>query len=278
MNVPRIKIYGERNTGTNYLEKLVHINLEVNTLRGNLPKSVARWFVKVSKPLSGLNEWYFLNTNEFLKDAYFGIMSGQNLGWKHAALLPPHRLIQTRNASTTYFITLTKNPYSWLISLYKRPYHSRYHVQSVSFSDYLEHPWQTVRREQAERVFLNPVVMWNEKNRSYIAAGQSPQIRLLMLRYEDLLADPEDAIAQIQRFTNCRRRQQAFVNIDESLKREQEKGFSYYQDYYLNERWRSLLSDRDLAIINRHLDESVMTYFRYPYITPGSAEHQHTSL
>ena len=47
-----IKIYGERNTNTNYLEKLIHLNLDAQQLPGVAP----RYVKTIQKILPG-KEW-----------------------------------------------------------------------------------------------------------------------------------------------------------------------------------------------------------------------------
>ena len=61
-----IKIFGERNTGTNYLRKLIEENLEVALLKGSISKG----------SIFTLREW--------TKDLFFILTKGKNLGWKHA--------------------------------------------------------------------------------------------------------------------------------------------------------------------------------------------------
>ena len=61
-----IKVLGERNTGTNYLQQLLELNLDADLLPGTVPP-----FVPGSAP-------------EFVRDAYFTLTGAANLGWIHA--------------------------------------------------------------------------------------------------------------------------------------------------------------------------------------------------
>ena len=63
-----MKIYGERNTGTNYIEKLVRMNLEAHLLNGVAPKPVQI----MRRVLPG---------KQFVRDRYFKLTYGRNLGW-----------------------------------------------------------------------------------------------------------------------------------------------------------------------------------------------------
>jgi hypothetical protein len=55
---PMVKIYGERNSGTTYLEALLTLNLDIDCLRGGLPKLIRRLL-----PRSEIaRDWYFRAT------------------------------------------------------------------------------------------------------------------------------------------------------------------------------------------------------------------------
>ena len=73
-----IKIYGERNTGTSYLEQLIVRNLNVDSLRGGIPRSIRRLFPN----------------SEYARDWYFRATRSRNLGWKHA-LVPSENQLAT---------------------------------------------------------------------------------------------------------------------------------------------------------------------------------------
>lgn len=53
-----------------------------------------------------------------------------------------------------------------------------------------------------------------------------------------------------------------FSNLNESTK-DKSKNFDYYNDYYLNERWKDELTDESISIINSRLDKSIVDYFGY---------------
>ena len=73
--VRQIKVYGERNTNTNYLEQLIHLNLDVGQLAGVVP----RYVKTIQKVLPG---------KEWLRDWYFSVTPHRNLGWKHSCVQP----------------------------------------------------------------------------------------------------------------------------------------------------------------------------------------------
>jgi hypothetical protein len=242
------KIYGERNTGSTYLERLLTHNFEVGCLPGGLPKPLHRAFPHSERA----RDWYFQGTWRW------------NLGWKHACPPSPDQLAAARtDPARVLFVTLTKNPYAWLHSLYRRPYHAR--RAYTSFRQFLSDPWEPVGRENVKAPFANPIELWNVKNRAYIELGH--YATAVQCRYEDLLADPYDFLKAISNEHALRRRRESFQNIDDAVKnRDRGKTFATYKDYYLNERWREELETDCISLINECLDPRVMAHFGYQRI------------
>jgi hypothetical protein len=247
--MPTIKIYGERNTGTNYLQQLINKNLNVHILQGTAPYRIR----KLQK---------FLPGKEWLVDLYFSQTFSKNLGWKHSLVKNTKKLNKYKITGKISFITLTKNPYSWLISLYRRPYH-QYYTEKPDFETFLNSTWKTVQRENAQKVFNNPIELWNKKNRSYIILKQD--LPTINLRYEDILRNPEEIIEQIKNKFNLYTKKDRFNNIVESTKKDQTNYF-FYKKYYLNEDWRKNLSDNCIKIINKNIDKNLLEYYNYKKI------------
>ena len=66
-----IKLYGERNTNTNYMSELIKLNLNARQVPGAVPGRV----MKLQELLPG---------NELVRDVYFHFTYRKNLGWKHS--------------------------------------------------------------------------------------------------------------------------------------------------------------------------------------------------
>lgn len=245
---PILKIYGERNTGTNYLSNLIALNFSVRLLPGVVPTLVD----KVQAAVPG---------ESWVKDLYFRATQHSNLGWKHS-FVPAARLDKRRCVALNGFITLTKNPYSWLLSLYKRPYHSKQGTVS-SFEDFLKTRWETVARENASNAYRNPVDIWNSKNSSYLKLATKYKTKLL--KYENLLAIPEESLEEIGSSFGLPRKSAEWLNVEGSTKQD-DRSFSGYQDYYLNERWRQELSPKVIEFVNSQLDDHCMAEFGYGYL------------
>jgi len=265
-----IKIYGERNTGTNYLFKLIELNLKAKLLPGSDPeflRSIQRW----------------LPGHEYLLDLYSSITYKKNLGWKHSLVMQPEVLKSFKICSNDlHYITLTKNPYSWLLSLYKRPYHYNYKfsifkdpyirllslyrrpyhytIKKLSFEQFLLTEWITTKRERTDKIVENPIELWNMKNRSYLNLHNN--FDSLSMRYEELITNPEDIISKIKQKFNVNYKHSSFKNISRSTKGDN-KDFSFYRKYYLDEQWKKELSDKSISIINKYLDKELIDYYDY---------------
>lgn len=252
MSQPKLKIYGERNTGTNYLRELIVLNIDVTLIPGEVPAFINR-----------LLEAKYFPDHEFFRDLYFSMSFHRNLGWKHMLVETPCRLKRFNICSENlFFVALTKNPYSWLLSLFRNPYH-QYWKHKPDFEEFIASPWRCVRREHGPRQFSSPVEMWNQKNAAYICLQTS--LPTMTIKYEDLISDPEAIIKKLSEEFALRRKQHQFVNLLNSTK-DDGKGFYFYRKYYLEETWREKLTPQSIEIINQQLAPDVMRHFNYDFI------------
>ncbi len=249
-----LKLYGERNTGTNYLTKLIAANLDVEQLRGVPPRL-----------LNLAIRWNKLPHTEKVQNAYHRISYWSNLGWKHAFAPSPSDIASLPVArSGLCFLTVSKNPYSWALSLYNKPY-NYYPVweEKPSFEDFITQAPPFVERERAPAGLSSPIDVWNQKNASYFALSTS--FPTANLRYEDILDDPQRAVEQLGTTLDLPKRKGGFENRERSTK-ERGKDFSYYRDYYLQEKWREKLKPNQIALINERLDKALVEKLGYNLI------------
>ena len=243
-----VKIYGERNTGTNYVSALIALNLAVRELPGVIPAGIRR----IHQMLPG---------REWVRDLYFACTRRHNLGWKHGLATTPKRLAREdrHRRQSLAFVTVTKNPYAWLLSLHRRPYHPT-HPGALDFETFLATPWRTVGRDNMHRVTLkSPVELWNTKNRSYLELAPANTLNTI---YETTIRDPQAFIDDVVDRFGIRRSTASFRNHEVSTK-DRTKDFGFYRDYYLNERWKDELTDAAISAINRRLDKDLVSRFGY---------------
>ena len=238
-----IKIYGERNSGTNYMEELLRTNLNARIIRYVPSQS----FGKYLKKESFIGLVYEYNKNEYL-------------GWKHGK--PRIKAINNYQNSKLLVITVTKNPYSFLLSLKRRPYHYRGN-KDCDFKTFISSNWQTIMRDNCGfKNIHSPMDLWNIKNKSYLELGQKVNKVVLNLKYEDIVLDPLKIVEKVVGILNEDFEANKFTNVEKSTKHDQ-KLYEEYKTFYLNEEWRKELASEDIELINERLDLELMEQFGY---------------
>ena len=241
-----IKVYGERNTNTNYMSKLIELNLNIKEIPGVVPPAI----LKMQKILPG---------NELIRDMYFHLTYRKNLGWKHARVKSMDKLNNYKLVnSDLIFLTITKNPYSWLLSLYRRPYH-QYYSKKPDFETFLRHPWRAIGRDNAGSMLKSPIELWNIKNNSYLQLNDKNTINITT---ESIFENPDSIIDNISRQFQIKRKSDVFINFERSTK-DKSKDTHFYRDYYLTEKWQDELTSDAIAIINETVDKKLMSHFGY---------------
>lgn len=204
-----IKIYGEQNSGTIYLEWLLNKNLDTTLL-----------------------------------DSY-------EFGWKHR-IAPSEDELTDKIKQEVLFLCLVKNPYSWLISMHKRPYHHE-SLRKLSFLDFLKYSYGDYR---------NPIVMWNKKNTSYVKMTDYVKFHEI-IKYEDILMDPAGFV-NIMADKYGFPKPAMFKNMVNLLTNSHGiKSQKFHKEYYLNEEWRKNLRHDHVKQINDWLDKSLMEKLNY---------------
>lgn len=116
MNERIIAIRGERNSGTNWVRKLILLNFKI--------------------------KWLFDKNTD--ADGYYG--------WKHGFLNNLH--IKKLNNDNAILLILHKNIFYWLVSMYEKPYCNCY-KKCKSFSEFLRAPYKLdipYNKENAENI------------------------------------------------------------------------------------------------------------------------------
>ena len=206
----KVKVFGERNSATIYIEWLLKKNFKVE------------------------------------------LLDYKSFGWKHR-LAPTKSELEMHAHDDVCFICIVKNPYSWLRSMHRRPYKQE-ELKNMKFSEFLKFPYGD---------YENPVKMWNKKNKSYLELSENVR-NFHMLKYEDLLVNPEKLLEQIQQ--KMRLSKSVFWFTDMEQKLSNKKGVSsnrFHKKYYLKEKWKDQYAAEDIAFINSQLDEELMQNFNY---------------
>lgn len=205
----KIKIYGERNSGTIYLEWLIHKNLVAE------------------------------------------IVEGFEFGWKHR-LAPVEDELTDLMKNEILYLCLVKNPYSWLLSMHKRPYQHEV-LKDLSFSEFIRYSYGD---------YKNPVALWNIKNRSYVELGNHVRHHMI-LKYEDLLKEPRTQLDHIAEVFSIEK-PGLFINIQKLLTNKHGiRREKFHTEYYIKEAWRKKLHRDQINFINSNIDQDLMRQFDY---------------
>jgi hypothetical protein len=258
----KLKIYGERNTGTNYLAELVQRNMDVDVLPGLVP-----WFdvpAMMTRKLRRLLPQAADQIHERARDRYFKATFERHLGWKH--MCPAPDMMSEAVLRDVRFLMVLKNPYAWLLSLHSKPYHVG--GMDERFEDFLDRFLPVMEtRENIGSEPLPAVEVWNRKVRGYFALEAAAR-HAVMVRYEGFLADEEATLTRVADDLDIPRRSH-FLSVPRGVKRgDRDRTQIDFAAYYLEERWRDKLSADAIRRINSLLDGELVVRLGYQLIDP----------
>jgi len=152
-------------------------------------------------------------------------------------------------------IILVKNPYSWLLSLWKKPHGSfqfRQKYINLHFDEFLRTEW---------RGYPNAVERFNDIYNAYIDFLED-RGNAFLVRSEDLQRDPEKVLNDICTHYDIKSR--PFKNINKEVNSGGNLVGKFDRlNYYLSEEWREKLSPQDIAFINKNIDTKIFDFFNY---------------
>lgn len=231
-NLKYVQIFGERCSGTNYIERLVRSNFDIQITSDY---GFKHWFVPDVSPRSAPNITTDLEQRRPLSDS-----------------------------SDTLFLFVFRNPYDWLRSCFGKPHHS--HGSSFKdFGEFLRCKWtsgDTVQRCAYWRKDPQYGYYWIEEADSILHLRKLKishffEIQKLVnsyavIRYEDYLRDPQEILNLAQGFHIAHKEE--IVDI-KSYKGKGEETFS--RSTYLP------FSFEDFSYINETLDWSLEASIGY---------------
>lgn len=258
MRVQRLKIYGERNSGTRLLARLIEQNIGFV-----LCPSDGRQFGAAMTAVDEESRRLAAPYAEFLRDALIDdlfLTVDAECQHKHTAPVYSGRFRQ----EAIGIICIVKNPYSWLASLYRRPYHLLL-PKPATFGEFIRSPWPTIRRENLPAVLASPIELWNRKCAAYfhlIECAVADALPCLFIKFEDLVFDQISTLRCIRDVFDFPGDKEvpiiaAIKAIDAHL------DTYYYQDYYRCEVWRTVFTREDFEYCNTIIDWEIAERFGY---------------
>lgn len=247
-----IKIFGERNTGTRAIVRIVRNN----------SKSIV--YAKKQVEYFG-NYRYLIAFAKFIKlkktyiDNIIGhIYSKKDLvwQWKHCAT----NFETLGELKNVHFIFMVRDPLSWLHSFHKNPYEQLVEIPE-KFGEFIHCEWKTSGRERMNKQVISPIKLYEAKllhYRKFMRLLEDNGITYSIIRFEDLIRDQESEYQKIQPFLNSPN--QYFEEFTESTK-ENSKNLDYYKNYYNNGLWRNEIPFEVRK--NFHFNTELMDWLKY---------------
>lgn len=247
----KVKIVGERNSGTNLLEQLIVSNFDVDLLKFS-PSKFQLFLLKNVK-------------YDVVQDLIHSAHQKKDLGWKHG--IPLVKNIDRFKQNQLAITSISKNPYAFLLSLYRRPYHFK-GTLAPTFSEFIKQPWISRRRDNCPtRTLSSPVELWNCKNAGYQRLSAQLATTFFKLKYEDLLLFPEQTLDQIKHHFQLIPLNDTYTLIESSTKGDRQN-FADYAAYYGNENWKQNLTHDDVEEINQRLNHQLLAELGYELLSP----------
>jgi hypothetical protein len=256
----RVKVFGERNSGTHYIANLISLNFRCRQLRGtaNLRQE------SLLSELAGLPSRERMQKREKLTDEAILSRLQQDLGWKHGCV---HFDVLEQNsayAQGTLFVVIHKHPADWLRSFHQRPYNALRPVKNQSFGDFIRQPWEASRKENLplDRASLLPISIWNEKHRSWLCLRKRGY-HVLFLKNSDFLSSFEDAVAPLSELLERKQDSPAGLrNMDRATKGSADS-LEDLRRKYVNSAPFEGYSDKDLRFVEKELDSTILHDLNY---------------
>jgi Glycosyl transferase family 2 len=255
-NILYLQIFGERNTGTNWIQRIIANNYAVELIKGDEDMALIK---KIDQDAKNIYRYPLsrMEYKESLRDLHWQKYNDISFGWKHGR---PNLPFISRSALTNrvLFVCIIRNPYHWLLSFYKRPYHMFGETNkddSFTFSKFIRSPWITRNREFTDKVLKNPIELWNTKVQSYFELqGIAPHT--IICKYEDFLQNTS-VIETLDPFLIRKTNNLVLKKI------RPEEDLETYQEYLHIENIAEVISNEDIQFINLNLDHVLMNKAGY---------------
>lgn len=247
----RFKVFGERNTGTNAFTQMMKRNSSTQFH----PSTISELSPMRSKVISMLSKagLKYEIRETLIDSAFYGRPTVKM--WKHSAtnfyLGPMHQ---------THFIFMVRHPLSWLIGLFRKPYHILVN-KPQTLSEFSDLNWKVLRRDNVSKTHYKPLELYSEKLESYLfLIGQLEKngIPYTVLKFEDLVTNQKRVFERLS--PNLIMPNKTFVELSESTK-DTSKNSQFYASYYSNEIWRSEFPE--IESICNPLSNEAMSFFGY---------------
>jgi len=260
--IEQVKIYGERNTGTRFLQTLMKRNFVATILDGTASTEERETRKELVK---NLDEWLItmIVKDRFEAHANKRLVS-ESFGWKHTN--PPIEFLRSvpDRTAKTLFVALVKHPVYWTLSFQKRPYHSYFRYQTMSFHDFVRHIFIPTGRDNVDPAFYDSVVeLYAAKMDGYRRLAELG-VPFELLRYEDLVRDIPGFLKRIETKHALARRREKDIVRDASTKKGDAERLADYQAKYRVDKVRDAVAPDDYDYIIEKFGKDRLRWLGYP--------------
>ena len=254
-----IKVFGERNTATRAVLGMIDAASGIQGVAQDEATSEAvepfdAMIEKVEAAYRGPWKRVYREAIKDLRAEHLGPLGA----WKHSA--PVYDPVYREEGVGVIF--MVRNPYSWITSLHRRPYHNMGR-RLQSLTDFLDLPWMTVGRDNLDRILPSPVMLWPLKIRAYRgfeAAAKADGVACTWVRFEEFVQFPVPTLARALRELNLP--SEGLTALARST-----KPFGALpkerRAFYGQELWREALCHGAVARVNASVDWDLAAAFGY---------------
>ncbi len=213
-----IAVIGERNSGTNYLRKLLAYN-----------------FPKI-KMCSNRN----YESNEYAHKHFFPWFDLTEFGFPH--LKNPAKFPLIHRSKRCLFVCIIRNPHDWVRSFYLKPYHVEKRLFSNGRLRFMSGTWEVESHPlvnpdkwnpYTEKPFKNVFELRKFKTLNYLKIGKIVN-NFVLVRYEDLTKSPLEFIEYLANLFNLQR--PLMINPEADYERKAYPAFNPKEEkFFLNE-------------------------------------------
>lgn len=186
-------------------------------------------------------------------------------GWKHGPYCAPWAL-----GREVHVVTVAKNPYAWLVSLYN---YWRPHLGDATFADFVEKTAVFHEPDGAPYKLRarTPVEHWNNMNFHWLSIRLNEK-RSVAVPYESLVLDGGGVLRAVAAYFGLEASGPDFADCQQvCTPGEESPGTSgepwLQRDYYVREHYLSWFPPPLLRTVNDQLDKEVLTLLGYKLVT-----------
>ncbi|GLQ34813.1 hypothetical protein GCM10007939_10960 [Amylibacter marinus] len=260
----KIKLFGERNTGTRAMIQMLQGAEGVTLNSGGASDTMGN--VEWAKLSAGINLYYRREYRKIYVDALRDNVAHETnpiAAWKHAS---PRWSADFADQRVSVLFAL-RNPYSWALSMARKPYHMKAE-RTGDFGAFISRPWLTERRDNCGIVLGSVLGLWNQKLSAYLDFADHAarhDLPIQFLRFEDFIQDPAAQMTEVLRGFDLPEAQ--LQPIEQSTK-SNGKPLDQLQEFYADEGWKHRLTAPWVESINAQIDPALMERFGYSRLDP----------